>query len=69
MWAQSGNVEPPRRVPAGAIEQQDSVRALRGIARDFLEMELRHIFIGVGQRQRCAFAVGGTDRAELSAKN
>ena len=51
-------------MPAGAIEQQHGVRALRDMARDFLEMQLHHLGVGVGERQRGAFALGRTDRAE-----
>ena len=40
------------------------MRAFCDMARDFVEMELHHLCIGVGKRQRRAFALGGTDRAE-----
>ena len=59
-----GHVEFSRCVPAGAIEQQHGMRAFFDMARDFVEMELHHFRVGVGQRQRRAFALGGTDRAE-----
>ena len=51
-------------MPAGAIEQQRGVRAFFDMARDFIEMKLHHFGVGVGERQRRAFALGGTDRAE-----
>ena len=59
-----GHVELARRMPSGAVEQQHGVRALGDIARDFVEVELHHVGVGVGQRQRRADAAGRADRAE-----
>ena len=38
--------------------------ALRDMARDFVEVKLHHVGVGVGQRQRGANPSGGADRAE-----
>ena len=35
-----GDVELSRRMPSGAVEQQDGVRALCDMTRDFIEMKL-----------------------------
>ena len=52
------------RVPSGAVEQQHGVGARSNIARDFVEVKLHHVGVGVGQRQRRSDAPGWTDRAE-----
>jgi hypothetical protein len=44
-------------VPSGAVEQQNGVGALGDVARDFIEVELHHVSVGVRQRQ------GGPDAA------
>ena len=49
---------------AGAIAQQYGVRALRDMARDFVEVVLHHLRVDIGQSQRGALSFGGTDRAE-----
>ena len=51
-------------MPAGAIEQQNGMRAFFDMARDFVEMELHHFCVGVGERQRRALALGRADCAE-----
>jgi hypothetical protein len=38
--------------------------ALGDIARDFIEVKLHHVGVGVGKRQRRPDATGGADRAE-----
>ena len=59
-----GQVEVARRVPSGAVEQQHGVRALGDMARDFVEVKLHRLGVGVGQRERGSDASGGTDGAE-----
>jgi hypothetical protein len=51
-------------MPSGAIQKQQGVGALGDGARDFVEVKLHHVGVGVRQRQRCPDAAGGTDRAE-----
>src|ERR1700693_4635824 len=51
-------------MPSGAIEQQDAMRPLGDVARDFVEVKLHHVGISIGQRQRRPDAAGGADRAE-----
>jgi hypothetical protein len=51
-------------VPSGAVEEQNSVGALGDGARDFVEMELHHVGVGVGQREGRPDAAGRADRAE-----
>jgi hypothetical protein len=51
-------------VPSGSVEQQDGVGALGDVARDFVEVKLHHVGVGVGQGERGADAAGGADRAE-----
>ena len=51
-------------MPSGAIEQQHGVGALRDMARDFVEVELHHVGVGIGQRERGSDAARRTDRAE-----
>ena len=53
-----------RRVPTGAVEDEDGVRAGGDLGGDLVEVELHHLGVGEGQRQRRAFAASGTDRAE-----
>jgi hypothetical protein len=57
-------IEGRGRVPAGAVEQQDGMRAPFDGAGDLVEMELHGIGIGEGQRQSGACAPGRADRAE-----
>ena len=51
-------------MPSGAIEQQHGVCARCDTARDFVEVELHRLGVGVGQGERRADAVGGADGAE-----
>jgi hypothetical protein len=51
-------------MPPGAIQKQHGVRALGDGARDFVEVKLHHVGVGVGQREGRSDAAGGTDRAE-----
>jgi hypothetical protein len=44
--------------------KQDGVGALGDVARDFVEVKLHHVGVGVGQGERGANAAGGADRAE-----
>ena len=59
-----GHVEGAGRVPSGSVEQQDGVGAVCDMARDFVEVELHRLGVGVGQGERGADAAGGADRAE-----
>jgi len=59
-----GNGELSRRMPSRAIEQQNGVRALCDMARDFVDVELHHLCVGIGERQRGAFALRRADRAK-----
>ncbi len=51
-------------MPSGAVEQQHGVRALGDTARDFIEVKLHHVGVGVGKRQGRSDAPRWTDRAE-----
>jgi hypothetical protein len=51
-------------VPAGAVEQQDGMRASFDRVGDLVEMELHGIGVGKGQRESGACAPGQADRAE-----
>ena len=51
-------------MPSGAIEQQDGMRPLGDVARDFVEVKLHHVGISIGQRQRRSHASRRADRAE-----
>jgi len=51
-------------MPSGAIEQQDGMRPLGDVARDFVEVKLHHVRISIGQRQRRSHASRRADRAE-----
>ncbi len=51
-------------MPSGAIKQQDGMRALRHVSRDFIEMKLHGGGVGEGQGERRALAAGRADRAE-----
>jgi len=59
-----GDAELSRRMPSGAIKQQDGVRALCHVARDFIEMKLHGGGVGEGQGERRALAARRADRAE-----
>ena len=51
-------------MPSGPVEQQDGVGALGDIARDFVEVKLHHVGVGIGQREGRADASRWADRAE-----
>jgi hypothetical protein len=51
-------------MPSGPVEQQNGMGALGNVARDLFEMELHHVGVGIGQRQRRPDAASGADRAE-----
>jgi hypothetical protein len=51
-------------VPSGPVEEQNGVGALGDVARDFVEVELHHLSVGVGQREGRPDAAGRADRAE-----
>ena len=57
-------VELARRVPSGPVEEQNGMGAVGDVARDFVEVELHHVGVGIGQRQRRPDAAGGADGAE-----
>ena len=46
------------------VEQQHGVGALGDVARDFVEVELHHVSVGMRQREGRADAAGRADRAE-----
>ncbi len=51
-------------MPSGAVEQQHGMGAVGDIARDFVEMKLHHVGVGMRKRQSRSDAAGRTDRAE-----
>ena len=51
-------------MPPGSVEKQHGVGALSDIARDFVEVKLHHVGVGVGQRERGADASRRADGAE-----
>lgn len=59
-----GDVERARGVPAGAVEQQDSVRVFGDRAGDFVEVELHRCCVGVGHGERRAGSARRTNRPE-----
>jgi hypothetical protein len=59
-----GHVELARRVPSGPVEEQNSVGALGDVARDFVEVELHHVGVGIGQHEGRPDAAGRADRAK-----
>ena len=59
-----GDVELARRVPSGPVEDQNSVGALGDAARDFVEVELHHVGVGIGQHEGRPDAAGRADRAK-----
>ena len=59
-----GHVELARRVPSGPVEEQNGVGALGDVARDFVEVELHHGSVGVGQHEGRSDAPRWADRAE-----
>jgi hypothetical protein len=59
-----GHVELAGRVPSGPVEDENGVGAFGDVARDFVEVELHHVGVGVRQGEGRSDAAGGTDRAE-----
>ena len=59
-----GHVELARDVPSGPVQQQRGVGARSDVARDFVEVKLHHLGVGVGQRQGGSDAPRRADRAE-----
>jgi hypothetical protein len=59
-----GHVELARGVPSSPVEKQHGVSALGDVARDFVEVKLHHVGVGVGQREGGADAPRWADRAE-----
>ena len=51
-------------MPSGAVEQQHGVGAFGDMARDFVEVELHGLGVGVGQRERRADTARRTNGAE-----
>jgi hypothetical protein len=51
-------------VPAGAVEQQDSVGSPGHVSTDLVEMKLHRLGIGIGQDKRRSDAAGRTDCPE-----
>jgi hypothetical protein len=51
-------------VPSGSVEKQHGVGALGDIARDFVEVKLHHVGVGIGQGEGRPDAAGGANRAE-----
>ena len=60
----SGMSSLPVDVPSSPIEQQDGVCALGDVARDFVEVELHHVGVGIGKRQGRSDTPSWADRAE-----
>jgi hypothetical protein len=51
-------------VPPSPVEKHHSVCAFGDAARDFVEVELHHVGVGIGKRQGRSDASRGADRAE-----
>jgi hypothetical protein len=51
-------------MPSGPVEDENGVGALGDVARDFVEVELHHVGVGIRQREGGADAAGWADRAE-----
>jgi hypothetical protein len=51
-------------VPSGAVEQQHGMGAHGDVVRDFVEVELHHVSVGIGQCEGRSDAAGRADRAE-----
>ena len=58
------HVELAGDVPSGSVEQQHRVGALGDIARDFVEVELHHVGVGMRKRERGADAPRRANGAE-----
>jgi hypothetical protein len=59
-----GHVELAGDVPPGPVEKHHGVCALGDVARDFVEVELHHVGVGIGKRQGRSDALRWADRAE-----
>jgi hypothetical protein len=59
-----GHVELARRVPSGPVEDENGMGARSDVARDFIEVKLYHVGVGVGQHEGRPDAAGRADRAE-----
>ena len=51
-------------MPSSPVEKQRGVSALGDVARDFVEVKLHHVGVGVGQREGGTDAPRWADRAE-----
>ena len=51
-------------MPSGAVEQQHRMCAPGDVARDFIEVELHHVGVGIGKRQGRSDAPCWTDCSE-----
>jgi hypothetical protein len=60
----SGTSSLPVVCQSGPVEQQHGVGALGDVGRDFVEVELHHVSVGVGQREGRSDAPRWADRAE-----
>ena len=59
-----GHVELTGDVPPRSVEKHHGVCALSDVARDFVEVELHHVGVGIGKRQGRSDAPRWADRAE-----
>ena len=59
-----GHVELAGDVPPSPVEKHHSVCAFGDVARDFVEVELHHVGVGIGKRQGRSDAPRWADRAE-----
>jgi hypothetical protein len=57
-------VELARGVPSGSVEKQHGVGARSDVARDFVEVKLHHVGVGMRKRERGADAPSRADSAE-----
>jgi hypothetical protein len=51
-------------MPSGAVEQQHRMSARGDVARDFIEVKLHHVGVGIGKRQGRSDAPCWTDCSE-----
>jgi len=51
-------------MPSGPVEQQDSMSPGSDVARDFVELKLHHVGVGMRKREGCSDAASRADRAE-----
>ena len=59
-----GHVELAGDVPPSPVEKHHGVCAFGDVARDFVEVELHHVGVGIGKRQGRSDAPRWADRAE-----